>query len=55
MDKDADMVRNTCGSCRNFCLSQIYREFGYCRLYNGKKGKHLLPRVGEACEKFSPR
>lgn len=55
MDDHAEMLRNTCEHCRHFCLSQIYRNLGYCRLHNGKKGKHLFPAVGEACRDFSSR
>ncbi|MGB9608321.1 MAG: hypothetical protein ACPLPS_10265 [bacterium] len=55
MDKEAEMMKEICGHCRHFCASQIYRNLGYCRLHNGRTGKHLLPVTGEICEEFSPR
>ncbi len=55
MEKDAEMVRNICEFCRHFCPSQIYHNLGYCRLHNGRKGKHLFPATGEACKEFSQR
>lgn len=55
MDKEMDILRNICEHCRHFCVSQIYHNLGYCRLHNGKKGKHLFPAAKEACEDFSQR
>jgi len=55
MDKKAEITKNICEACCHFCPSQIYNNLGYCRLHNGKKGKHLFPAVGEACKEFSPR
>lgn len=55
MNDEVDMLKDICEHCRHFCPSQIYNNFGYCRLHNGRKGKHLFLALREACKDFSSR